>query len=105
MHDSIDIDEIDQINITSLNSQDPNSKILLDIRDKFEYILGSIPKSINIPYSYITLMPENYLNQTSTYYIYCDSGSKSRKLCMHLTLLGYKVVDLIGGYKNYHKNN
>lgn len=103
MYDSIDINEIDQIHITSTIVNSPNQRILLDIRDKYEYILGSIPNSINIPYNYLFLMPENYLDISSVYYIYCESGSKSRKLCLHLNQLGYKVVDLIGGYENYHK--
>lgn len=96
MYDSLDIKEIDQINVTtnSLN-------MLIDIRDKYEYILGNIKGSINIPYNYLALMPENYLNFNTTYYIYCDSGSKSRKLCIELTQLGYHVVDLIGGYNHY----
>ena len=102
MYDSIDINEIDRIDTTT-NINNDYSRILLDIRDKYEYILGSIKNSINIPYNYLFLMPENYLNKTSTYYIYCDSGSKSRKLCGHLTSLGYHCVDLIGGYKNYKK--
>jgi len=96
MYDSLDIKEIDKINITA-NS--PNR--LIDIRDKYEYILGSINGSINIPYNYLALMPENYLNFNTTYYLYCDSGSKSRKLCTHLHQLGYHVVDLIGGYNHY----
>lgn len=99
MYDSIDIKEIDRINIgtSSLNYKN----VLLDIRDKYEYILGNIPRSINIPSSYLMVMPENYLDLDTTYYIYCDSGIKSRKLCSYLSDLGYKVIDLIGGYKEY----
>lgn len=96
MYDSIDIKEIDQIYINT-NGQN----MLIDIRDKYEYILGNIKGSINIPYNYLILIPENYLNFNTTYYIYCDSGSKSRRLCIELTQLGYHVVDLIGGYNHY----
>ncbi len=99
MYDSIDINEIDHINFTS------NQNILIDIRDKFESILGNIPHSINIPYRYLALMPENYLKMDSIYYIYCESGNKSRKLCLFLNGLGYHTVDLIGGYQNYGKNH
>ena len=35
------------------------------------------------------------------YYLYCDSGSKSRKLCMKLNGEGYHTVDLVGGYLRY----
>lgn len=104
MYDSMDINEIEKIHITSMNTLESNQRVLIDVRDKYEYILGNINRSINIPYNYLALMPENYLNLTSTYYIYCDTGSKSRKLCLHLNQLGYHVVDLIGGYNNYHNN-
>ena len=103
MYDSIDINEIDQIHITTDNTLEPNQRVLIDIRDKYEYVLGNINNSVNIPYNYLALMPENYLNFDSIYYIYCDTGNKSRKLCLHLKQLGYKVIDLIGGYQNYHK--
>ena len=75
-----------------------------NISDKYEYIIENIRNSVNIPYNYLALLPENYLNKSSTYYIYCDSGKKSRKLCLLLNQLGYKTVDLIGGYQHYHKN-
>ena len=104
MYDSIDINEIDNINITATKINESNKRILIDIRDKYEYILGSIKNSINLPYNYLALIPENYLDPSSIYYIYCDSGSKSRKLCVFLNQLGYQVVDLTGGYNNYHKN-
>lgn len=92
MYDAIDIKEIDSINI------DNN---LIDIRDKYEYLLSHIRGAINIPYTYLLMMPDNYLDKNKRYYIYCDSGNRSRKLCESLNELGYKIVDLIGGYKNY----
>lgn len=103
MYDSIDINEIDQINITTTDLGLASNRVLLDIRDKYEYIIGNIPNSVNIPYNYVALMPENYLDFVTTYYIYCGTGNKSRKLCTRLTQLGYHVVDLIGGYEHYHK--
>lgn len=101
MYDSMDINEINQIHITTNDNPEISKRVLIDIRDKYEYILGNIQNSINIPYNYLALMPENYLDFNSIYYVYCDTGSKSRKLCIHLTQLGYHVVDLIGGYNHY----
>lgn len=105
MYDSIDINEIDQIHITTTNTLASNERVLIDIRDKYEYILGNIKNSVNIPYNYLALMPENYLNFNSVYYVYCDTGSRSRKLCFRLKQLGYHVIDLIGGYQLYHNKN
>ena len=94
MYKSINIKEINNIDINSNN-------ILIDIREKYEYILGNINNSINIPYNYLMILPEEYLSKNKKYYIYCESGTASRKLCLHLTNLGYDVVDLVGGYKDY----
>ena len=94
MYKSISIKEIDNIII------DTNT-ILIDIREKYEYILGNIRGSVNIPYNYLMVVPHEYLDRSKKYYIYCDTGSKSRKLCIHLSNLGYNVVDLSGGIKDY----
>ena len=63
MYDGIDILDIDQIDI---------SDNLIDIRDKYEYMLGHISQSINIPYNYLMMNPENYLEHDKIYYLYCD---------------------------------
>ena len=94
MYNSIDIKELDRISINVDNT-------LIDIRDKYEYILGHIEHAINIPYTYILSFPEKYLDFNKTYYVYCESGCKSRKVANYLNQLGYKVIDLIGGYKEY----
>ena len=95
MFESINIKEIDN------NSIDNNKKVLIDIRDKYEYILGNIPRSINIKNNYLLSIPNNYLNHNTTYYIYCECGVKSNKLCKYLTELKYNVIDLYGGYRKY----
>ena len=97
MYKSIDINKIDDIVLD-------NNNILIDIREKYEYVLGNIKNSINISYNYLMMQPDEYLNKNKVYYIYCESGSRSRKLCNYLFSLGYSVVDLFGGYKEYLKN-
>ena len=92
MYEDIDILDIDSIQF------DDN---LIDIREKYEYILGNINQSVNIPYNYLMMMPENYLEKNKVYYLYCDTGSKSRKVCSYLNQQGYHTVDLIGGYGRY----
>ena len=92
MYDGIDILDIDKIDI---------SNNLIDIRDKYEYLLGHINQSINIPYNYLMMNPENYLEKDKIYYLYCDSGSKSRRLATHLNQQGFQTIDLIGGYTRY----
>jgi len=92
MYEDIDILDIDNIYIEDN---------LIDIREKYEYILGSIKRSKNIPYNYLMMMPEQYLEKDKTYYLYCDTGSKSRRVCTYLNQQGYHTVDLVGGYEHY----
>ena len=90
-------EEYDVSVLNSLNISDN----LIDIRDKYEYMLGHIDKAINIPMNYLYMNPENYLNKEKKYYLYCDYGTKSRKLSSFLNDLGYKTISLIGGYEKY----
>ena len=92
MYDSLDIQKVDFLSLT---------ENIIDIRDKYQYVLGHIPNAQNIPYIYLIMTPENYLEKEKTYYLYCEHGEKSRKVCSHLQELGYQVVDLIGGYESF----
>ena len=49
------------------------------------------------------LLNENdkYLDKSKTYYIYCSFGNKSKKVCEMLTLLGYDVINVYGGYDSF----
>lgn len=94
MYDSLDIQEIDSF--TACQN-------LIDIRDKYQYLLGHLPNARNIPYTYLIMMPENYLQKEEIYYLYCDHGEKSRKICAHLQELGYHAIDLVGGYESYQR--
>ena len=94
MYDSMDIGEIDTIT---------TNENLIDIRDKYEYVLSHIKGAKNIPYTYLMMMPDNYLTKDRKYYFYCDCGTKSRKVCNYLTELGYQAVDLIGGFEHYQE--
>jgi len=79
-----------------------NPKII-DIRDNYYYNLGSIPGAINVPYLFLVTNPDNYINKKTRYYLLCDSGSSSLKCCLELGPMGYDVVNIIGGYKDYLK--
>jgi len=80
---------------------------LIDIRDKYQYDLGTIPSAVNIPMTFLITNPENYLIKEETYYIICQGGHNSQKTCYELVRKGYKVVNVIGGYNEYRirKNN
>lgn len=96
MYDSLDIQDIDSFTA-------PEN--IIDLRDKYQYLLGHIPNAENIPYVYLIMTPENYLDKDRIYYLYCEHGEKSRKICIHLQELGYHVIDLVGGYESYQQKN
>ena len=75
--------------------------IIIDIRSNSKYNIGHIPNSINISEYELMYKHNQYLNKVDTYYLYCDSGFRSSKLVNYLCSLGYKCVNIEGGYNNY----
>ncbi len=78
---------------------------IIDIRENYIYRLGYIPTAKNIPMNFLLLNPNTYLDKSKKYYIYCDYGVSSKKVCDVLSKEGYNVINLIGGYKDYINNN
>lgn len=74
---------------------------LIDIRNSTSYKLGNIPYSKNISKNELMFNPEKYLFKDKVYYIYCEKGIQSKSLVSYLNNIGYKAINLIGGYKNY----
>lgn len=74
---------------------------IIDIRDKFKYEMGHLPNSINIPYMILMNNYFGFLDKNTVYYIYCQSGVMSKKCTSFLNKLGYKVINVIGGYDSY----
>lgn len=77
--------------------------MIIDIRSKNKYDFGHIDGAININYYSLMLYPSNYLNKNDIYHIYCDTGVHSKILVNRLNSLGYKCVNIEGGYNNYLK--
>lgn len=92
---SIDIQEL----MSKLSKKE--SLNIIDIRSNFEYQLGKIPTAINIDKYLLLNVPEKYLSKEKTYYIYCQSGTTSNQLVNKLNNIGYKTVNINGGYNNY----
>ena len=89
---------ISNINIEELKNINKN---IIDLRSKEKYNNNHIPNSINIPAEKIILEPEKYINQNETYYLYCQKGMSSLNVCRILTKLGYKTVNINGGYEKW----
>lgn len=72
---------------------------IIDIRSNEKYNNNHIPGSINIPFENLLMNPSKYLRKTDIYYIYCQRGVQSRRLCLMLKNLGYRVININGGYE------
>lgn len=93
---------MESITIEELKRLIPNINII-DIRDRYSYYLGHIPTALNIPSSMLINMPEYYLDKEKKYYIYCEYGLTSFKICKILKEKGYNVVNVEKGYDMYKR--
>ncbi len=78
---------------------------IIDIRSKNKYNLNHIYNSINIDKTDLILNPYKYLNKNEKYYIYCDKGLSSIRICMILKNMGFNVFNILGGYDKWIKEN
>ena len=72
---------------------------IIDIRSIQKYNNNHIKNAINIPTENLLLNFNKYLSKNKKYYIYCDHGIQSKKMCQILKQNGYNVVNIIGGYE------
>ena len=70
----------------------------IDIRNRNEYNLGHIDGAVNIKYINLLATPDKYLTKNDIYYIYCNTGNKSKYVVSKLNNLGFKCVNIDGGY-------
>ncbi len=91
---------ISSISISDLlNIGDPIH--IIDIRSVQSYNNNHMEGAINVPYEKLIAKPGQYLNPNIRYYIYCQKGLTSNKVCQILTRMGYKVTNIIGGYEEW----
>ena len=74
---------------------------IIDIRSKRLYNINHIDNSINIELNDLLLNYSKYLNKIDKYYIYCQKGNNSLKMCNFLKNQGYNVINILGGYENW----
>lgn len=91
--------------IKTLNVNDIDELVgkieLIDIRESYEYLGGSIKSAKNIPMQKLISEPSKFLKDNKTYYLMCLSGARSSRTCRYLSKLGYDVVNVTGGYGSY----
>lgn len=93
-------DECKTINVNAIDELIGKIE-LIDIREPYEYLGGSIKSAKNIPMQKLISEPSKYLKDEKTYYIICYSGSRSGRMCKYLTKQGYDIVNVTGGYGSY----
>jgi len=74
---------------------------IIDIRSKHRYLMGHIPGAISIDAESLLFYTDRYLKKDEIYYIYCDSGMRSKILVKKLISKGYSAISVFGGYNNY----
>ena len=76
---------------------------IIDIRENYLYSILKIRNSENIPYQFLVLNPNDYLNKDSVYYLLCEYGHKSKMVSEILNKQGYQTYNIVGGIKEYEK--
>lgn len=74
---------------------------LIDIREPDEFKGGSIKTAKNIPMGNLLAAPNKYLSKDKTYYIMCQSGSRSGMATRMLRKQGFTVINVVGGIGSY----
>lgn len=72
---------------------------IIDIRSNQSYNNNHIPNAKNIPSQTLISNPNKFLEKDKTYYIYCQKGTTSIRVCSLLNNLGYKTININGGYE------
>lgn len=78
--------------------------LIIDIRSIEKYNNGHIMNARNISMEQLLINPHKYINKNDKYYIYCQKGIQSRKLCPILISMGFKVINISGGYESWILN-
>ena len=74
---------------------------IIDIRSRQKYNDNHILNSKNIDKNELILYPNKYLNKIDKYYIYCQRGNNSLRVCQILRNKGYNVYNILGGYEEW----
>lgn len=79
---------------------------LVDVRTPDEFAAGNIPGSVNIDVQtgHFGETAATMLDKAYTVAVYCRSGNRSKNAAKTLSMMGYNVVELDGGYNDWVKS-
>lgn len=75
--------------------------VLVDVRTEEEFRQGHIPCSRNVPLHSIDQISLVAENKDVPLYVYCQSGTRSRRAAGMLMQMGYHQVKNLGGISAY----
>lgn len=75
--------------------------IIIDLREREEYVAGHIPSAINIPYEELEDRKRD-LHRNHLLIFYCDRGNISLLAARDLLKDGYNIKSLYGGIRAYN---
>lgn len=80
---------------------------LLDVRTPEEIKLGAIEGAIFANYfdADFKEKSEKIIAKDKPVYIYCKSGNRSGKSCKLLKAQGFEVINVLGGYSQWEREN
>lgn len=88
---------IHQVTINELEGILLGGGTLIDVREPDEYVVGHIPKAVNIPLSTIQDSIEEFRDECNVYLV-CRSGGRSLRACEYLQDCDVvNVVNVAGG--------
>ena len=79
---------------------------LVDVRTPDEFAAGNIQGSVNIDVltDHFGETAATMLDKAYTVAVYCRSGNRSKNAAKTLSMMGYNVVELDGGYNDWVKS-
>lgn len=80
--------------------RDIESRTIIDVREKDEFLSCHIPHALNLPMSHIAGELDQ-LSKEIEYTVICQSGARSKQVAQFLDKQGFKVVNVLGGMGNY----
>lgn len=91
--------QANQLPITEFDPEKLDGYTLLDVRTPEEFAAGHLENAMNIDwYDADFAVQVSRLSKDNTIYVYCQKGGRSAKAAAVIDSLGYRVIDLTGGY-------
>lgn len=78
--------------------------LIVDLREKEDYEKGHIEGAIHMDYDHIDNNTVS-LPYDKIIIMYCDRGGLSLMAAKKLSVLGYRIMSVIGGMKSYRGKN